>query len=354
MTRPTEVARQTLSAWQDEETPATEEPEPTITDEPEQEPETEEPEEEVVVGDEVPTPPPSSPDEEEEPPAEEEEEEEEEPAEETVVSGDPEVAAFLAKYGGDVDKALKGAADLTRLLSRQGQEKNQALQRAAELEQALAEVQAQAQLPTGAVLNQEQRAWVEQAVESENVQGYVQAAVQEGEFALARAVCDAAADAEPYTASRLAHYVDQAEQYAQRLWEQQMMAANQPQEVDRPTLMNVLIEHFPEMPQYESQMVATIERLGPDHPLTQGARSSDPTEAMRSIIDIFEIARVTANQTASTRSTVKRQKRAEADSARAAGVVSSAKATPASAEPPRTRQIAPGLTLEQLDAAWDQ
>jgi hypothetical protein len=354
-----EITRDILSAWDDEaeetHAPPVETPQETTVETP-----VEEEEEEVDVGGgDVPTPAPSEPEEEPQEEQGEEEEEQEEggepPDEEEVLSGDPEVAAFLSKYGGDTEKALKGAADLSRLLSRQGQEKNQALQRAAELEAALAQMQAQTAMPTQQILSGEQREWVEQAIESGNTTDYVQAAVQAGEFGLARAVCDASAESEPYTASRLVQYVDQAEQYAAMVWQQQAQAQMGPAQVDRPTLMNVLVEHFPEMPQYEGQMVSTLQTLGDMHPLVQDSRSDDPETAARGIIGVYEIARATAAQVASTRSKVQQRKRAEAEQARGAAVVSSAKATPASStEPSRTVQIAPGLTLDQLDAAWNE
>ena len=92
------------------------------------------------------------------------ESEEEEPEEEEVAAyDDPVIQSFLAKYGGDVEKALRGAAELTVVLGRQGGEKSAALARVQELEQQLAQLQAFSGLEDS-YLTEEQTQWVEEAV----------------------------------------------------------------------------------------------------------------------------------------------------------------------------------------------
>lgn len=338
-----EITEQILGVWSEEAGDVVDQPEEVDTEEaaneaeleetPAEEPETEEPEEDT--------------DEEEDESGEAEIEEDEE-LQPTFETDDPEVRAFLARYQDDLEKALKGAVELTRTLNRQGQEKNAALRRAQELETELQNRRAMDN--TTAYLNEEQRNWVQEAAESGSPRNYVQAAVREGEFQLARAVCEAWADVSPYEAARTAAQVDQAEQVAREQY-----FAQQPEPVvDHPALMEVLVQHFPDMPSYEEQMVGALVALGPGHPLAEDARSNDPETAARGIIGIYEIARASTATVKQTREQLKQRRQAAADEARANGVVSSATATPTPTEKPRSqRQLGPGLTLEQLDEAFD-
>src|SRR5262245_41444472 len=157
-----EITAQTVAAFEeyltDEERgePGDPEEELKTTEEPEEE----EPEEEEE--EESPEEPPDY-----EP---EEEEEEEEGEEEEFVASErsPDVLAFLAKYGGDVEQALKGASELYHLMNRQGREKNEALERVAELEQQLSRAQA---FSVGVPLTEEQRDWAPEAGRSDNPAG---------------------------------------------------------------------------------------------------------------------------------------------------------------------------------------
>jgi hypothetical protein len=173
----------------------------------------------------------------------------------------------------------------------------------------------------------------------------VQQAIEAGEFGLARAVCDRWAEESPYEAGRIAQQVDAAE------WQSQQRAT-EPVQVDHEALIGVLVEHFPEMPQYEQQMLTTMSSLGAGHPLVQDAQSNDPETAARGVLGIYEIARAQTASVQTTRTKLKRDGRKAADDARARAVVSSAQATPNAGETPRSKQIMPGLTLEELDEAW--
>src|SRR4029077_20986988 len=150
----------------------------------------------------------------------EEDEDEEEAEEEDAERGDEEVAAdydidvqaFLAKYGGDVEKALKGASDLYHLVNRQGHEKNAAVARAEELEAQLQRLQA---FSTSSIpLTGEQREWAEEVAGSDNPAGYVQMAVDAAEVDLARAVCEQWAREDPFNAGRIGQQIDAIEQQA--------------------------------------------------------------------------------------------------------------------------------------------
>lgn len=256
---------------------------------------------------------------------------------------DVEVQAFLSKYGGEIEKALKGGAELQRLIERQGQEKNEAIKRAEQLEARL--VQAQAFGGGGGFLSEEQREWVEGAAESGNPGAFVQQAMQAGEFELARAVCREWAQNNPFEATRAGQFVDATEY---QLREQQA----QPEPVPPATTWQALSSSYPELRTYEEQMVTTLGRLGPDHPLVQEARSTDPQVAVRGIFGIYEIAKASTFALSETRDGLKRKRSKEADAAVDNAVVTSASTAPSVNGTPRRRDLMPGLTQEDFDRAF--
>src|SRR5262245_22294980 len=186
--------------------------------------------------------------------AEPEEEGVEEAHEEEEVAAaydDPEIQAYLAKYGGDQEKALKGAAELQRLMGRLGQEKSDASRRVEELERELE--QARALGESGAVLSDEAREWVDTAIESANPGFYVQQAIEAGEFNLARAVCREWAQVDPYEALRAGQIVDAREGQLRQV-------QAQPEPIPPTITWEQLSEHYPELKTYEAQMVAPLGR----------------------------------------------------------------------------------------------
>ena len=279
--------------------------------------------------------------------AEELEEEEEQVS--AYATENPRVQAFLEKYGGDPEKALAAAAHLEQVLGRQGLQMGEQAQRIEELQSELGQLRTFG--PGGNVLTPEQREWAAQAIESEQPVAYVQEAMRAGEFGLARAICDGWSEQAPYEAARLAQQVDLVEQQA-HLYQQQALAAEQQVPFDTGVLMEVLVENYPDMAQYEQQMVASLSTLGEHHPLVQDARSQDPETAAKGIIGLYEIARAQSATVKTTRTKLKRDGRQAADEARTAAVVSSAQASPKPTETPRERELMPGLTMSQLDEAW--
>jgi hypothetical protein len=303
----------------------------------EEEPAEEEEQDEVVV-----------PDEEEEPAPEPVEEEEEEPSGDeepsTTETGDPETQAFVDRYGG-VEAALRRGAFLERTVGRQGQELGQLRAQVAELSAQLE--QAELFSHTSHFVSPEQAQWLEEAVGSEQPAAYIQSAVEAGEFDLARAVLE---QGEFPTAQvvRLSRAIDVAES---RAAPQEPSIEELP--LDHGALMNVLVQHYPEMPKFEAEMVSTLQGLGYDHPLAALSRSSDPGEAAQGIIGLYEIARAKTATVASTRDGVKKKSRQAADDARRSAVVSSAQATPSQTQSPRQKPLMPGLTWEALEAEFD-
>jgi hypothetical protein len=349
-----EVTEQILGAWDEivaEDEPAqetTDEVEGAEVGEPEQE-SAEEPETEEE-GDEEET------EEESDEPEEEEVEEEEvgegddgdEPEvgdEPEFATDDPEIKAFLAKFQGDVEKALRYNLQAQRALSTQNDEKRLLARRVSELETQLAETTAFS--PGGVLLNEEQRTWVGEALESGSPVLYVREAVKAQEFDLARAVCSAWGEHAPYEALRAAQLIDYAEASTSTSQE-----AVEPEPLDHNELLRVLSDHFPDLPNYASQMTAAMEHLGEGHPLVVDARSHDPEQAVRGVVGIYEIARASERSTSSAREEIQNGAREKAKSARKRAVVSSTGASPSPGETPRSVRLGPGLTLDQLDEEW--
>lgn len=301
------------------------------------EPKTPDEEEEVVV--EVP----SEEVEDEEASSEEEEPEpsgDEEPSA-SYSSDDAQIQAFLARYDGDVEAALKAAVNQDSLLGRQGRELGELRAHAAQLQSSLE--QASLFASGGRYLNEEQQAWVEEAASSGDPAAYLQQAVAAQEFDLARAVLDVG-EFPTGQAIRFSQAIDRAEVLA---------APEQVQPLEHNLLMEVLIEHYPDMPTFESEMVSTLHMLGREHPLSVAAHSQDPAQAAQGIIGLYEIARAKTATVQSTRDEVRtRQRQAGADARRRAQVTS-AQAAPTQAQTPRTRQLMPGLTLEALEAEFE-
>ena len=287
----------------------------------------------------------------EEPEGEEEEADEQGEGEQvTAYADNPRLQAFLAKYDNDPEKALLAAAHLTDAIGRQGLQMGEQAKQIEALQAELAQLHTFG--PPGNVLTPEQREWAVQAIESEQPGVYVQEALRAGEFTLARAVCDGWSAEAPYEAARLAQHVDNVEQQARIFQQQQQHAEEAAIPWDMNTLMEVLVENYPDMPQFQEQMVAAVSTLGEAHPFVQDAKSKDPEVAAKGILGLYEIARSQSATVKTTRAKVKRDGRQAADEARAAAVVSSGSASPKPVETPRPRELMPGLTMEALDEAW--
>ena len=340
-----EMNRAIMEAWDEEDetvapppTPPPPVPEQESEPEPEPEPEQEEAEqpEEVVSAEAPPTPG-------DEPETEEEEEGGEEPEEEEP-GEDPEIQAFLAKYQGDQEKALKGAAELQRLIGRQGSELSQLREQNAQLQGLLAE--AQAFSGGGVPLNEEQRAWVDEAAASVNPGAYIRQALSQNEFELARSVCREWAHENPYEANRAGQYIDMAEGQAYE-------RAQAPQQVTTEDVLQALGNAMPELHSWWPTMATITRNLGENHPLVQEARSSDADTAMRGVIGIYEIARASSASVTEAKREIKRRNRESADGARKRATVTSGATSPKTSEPPRSgRPIMPGLTMEDLDTEF--
>lgn len=275
--------------------------------------------------------------------SEEEAAEEESEGTEVGAERDIDVQAFLAKYGGDVDEALRGASALYHLVNRQGQEKNAALARAEELEAQLQRLQAfsSSTIP----LTEEQREWAEEASNSGNPAGYVQLAVDAAEYDLARAVCEQWAREDPFNAGRVGQQIDSIEQQAYAV------AAQQPV-FELPKMLDAAREQFPDMPSYWGQMTRLIGQLGDSHHLVVAARSPDVNEAARGIVGLYDYAKATSVNVREAKDEVRATRRQAGVDERKRAQVTSASTSPSQAQTPRRSEIMPGLTLEELEAEF--
>jgi len=346
--KPEEVTQQILAAWDEivEEEEGTPPPEASTVEEDDDRDQEETPEEAEESEEDQDDAGDDDAEQEDEEESEEEEADDAQAAEPTHQYEDIEIQAFLSKYGGDVEKALKGAAEAQRLLGRRDDERTALAQRVQELQQAMAQQQAFGSTP--GMLTEEQQVWVEAAAESPQPGMFVQQAIQAGEFELARAVCREWAGTNPYEASRVGQAVDAIEFQAR-----QQQA--QPQQIPPATTWQALADNYPELRNYENQMVETLERLGPEHPLTQEARSTDPAVAVRGIFGIYEIAKASTFSLTEAKNGVKKRRRQEADAAIDNAAVTSGAAKPSSAaETPRRRTpLMPGLSQEDFDSAFE-
>lgn len=334
-----DMTAQIMAAW--EEIADEDEPEGSVVTE--EQPEPEEPEESEEEQDDDAADDDAEQEDEDDSDGDEEEVAEAQEPEATPQYEDVEIQAFLGKYGGDIEKALKGGAELQRLMGRQGQEKADLGRRVEQLESELA--QARALSAGGVLLNDEQQAWAEGAAESGNPTHYIQQALQAGEFSLARAVCREWANTAPFEAMRVGQMVDALEFQASQ--------PAPPEPVPPETTWQALSNSYPELRTYEQQMVETLGRLGPEHPLVQEARSTDPAVAVRGIFGIYEIAKAATFSLAEQRNGIKQKRRKEADDEANGAVVTSASAAPSTSGTPRSKRLMPGLTVEEFDSAFD-
>lgn len=344
-----DVTRAILDAWDEDEEQSM--PEPTMVETPEPdeaeaepEPETEEEEvgedggeEEDLVGEQA-----------DEEGADTGEEEGGDEADATEISAayegdDPEIRAFLSKYQGDIEKALRGAAELSRAFGRQGSEQAELRARVAELEQMMLEAQSLQGFETP--MTEEQRNWVEEAASSASPGAFVRQAIVEGQYEMARSVCREWAKENPFEANRAGQYVDMAEQ-------QVYASYQQPTEASTDQVLHALGEAMPELQSWWPQMAHVVSNLGQGHPLVQEARSGDADTAMRGIIGIYEIARASTASVQEQKDKIKRRNREAADGARKSAVVSSAANSPKTAETPRPVEIMPGLTWQDLETEF--
>lgn len=230
---------------------------------------------------------------------EETEEVEEEEAEGTLQIDDPEIQAYLAKYGNDPVAALKAATNLQSVLGRQGSENGELKQQIQEL-RALVEQRMQApplqSLNFPALLNPES--------ESFNPEQAAQIAYERGDAealgAAMRTWVEYGTQEDAFKAAVFWNGVQQRhmlESLARDL-ESRAPAASPDQELDR-EVAGVISRH-PDIEQFVPQIGA----LANERPLMrQALESGTPAERAQALEDLYLLAKGRDSDTLSTQAT---------------------------------------------------
>ena len=174
-------------------------------------------------------------------------------------NGDPAVAAFLQKYGGDVDKALAGAVHLQRKAGEQSNELGDLRAMVNELTQLRETVQADyRQRQANAPLDQGTVDWFDEQL-MQNPQGAVEYARQQGNNMLFQRGLSQWKEMQPYEAAVYTNNLNNQAMYQQM--QQQAAAASQvPADANmHMALQNVRASH-PEYVNYDDAIAATLEK----------------------------------------------------------------------------------------------
>lgn len=214
-------------------------------------------------------------------------EDQEAPVEEVQSGRDPAAAAFLAKYGGDVDKALAGAVHLQRKSGEQSNELGdlrKLVEDLAQLQQADYQSRQQNQ-----PIDQGTVDWFDEQV-LQNPQGAVEYARQQGNNILFQRGLATWKEIQPYEAAVYTNNLNN--QQLQQYVDQRMNAASQlPADANmHMALANVRAQH-PEYSNYDDSLEATLQK----HPfaakaLEQAAASGDRQQLEGAIGTLYSLA----------------------------------------------------------------
>lgn len=271
---------------------------------------------------------------------EEEETTEEEPAAEsdddviTLEIDDPEVAAFLQKYDGDLDKALRGAAELQKMSGRQGGELGELRNELQQMKQAI-ERGMQPQVDYTSRLDRVAEI-EDDAQRSEAYQGLAEHAANAGDFESMAEVVREWKEEDPFAASMFSStLIAQFERDA--MLEQLQAQAPAPAAADDQAAVNVevskVVERHPDIEKFLPQ----IGEIAKERPYLEAAlQKGSPQERASALEDLYLLARSRETDTSSAaiqRIQVKTRQdneRAKADAA----VVSGSRSSNASADQP--------------------
>lgn len=173
----------------------------------------------------------------------------------TQENHDPAVAAFLAKYGGDVTKALAGAVHLQRKSGEQSNEVGELRRMVDELSQLRESFQQQ---PQNQVLDQATVDWFDQQA-LENPHGAAEYARQQGNDILLQRALGTWKDIDPYGASVYTNDLrlqQQQQQFEQRLQQIQQLPMDATVHM---ALTNVMSTH-PEFSNYDDALADVLQR----------------------------------------------------------------------------------------------
>lgn len=261
-------------------------------------------------------------------PAAEEQPAEEQGFEDIVLEiDDPDVAAFLEKYDGDLNKALRGATELQRLQGRQGQELGELREMKGQLE-ALQQIVAQQQQPRFA--GPDPRVLIE-----DDPKAAAHLAVQQGDANTMMAAVQAWAEEEPFEAALFVTNLQQEyaiSQLREELQGQQPAPADP--ELELAKAMAPVLQRHPDLEQH----LPDIGEAAKERPLLRRAlEEGSPQERAQALEDLYVIARSrqTGDTSAEAIRRIQVRSKAEAEQAKAeAAVVSASRGSAASAGQP--------------------
>jgi hypothetical protein len=205
---------------------------------------------------------------------------------EVVPQGDPAVAAFLNKYGGDVDKALEGAVHLQRKSGAQSNELGDLRRMVDELSNLSASIQAQTQAPQ---MDQATVDWYDQQV-MDNPPQALEWARQQGNQMLVQRGLSVWKEIDPYEAAVYTNRLDN-----QALAAQVQAQMRQQAQLPLDATVNLALQNVrgrnPQFANYDDALEATLGR----HPfaakaLEQAASSGDPAQIEGAIETLYSLA----------------------------------------------------------------
>lgn len=233
---------------------------------------------------------------------------------------DPELEAFLAKYGGDAQKALRGAAEQAKLMGRQAQELGEYR---AYIEQIQAQ-QAQAQQPQQQYVAPDALAEWAQSLPPTSLPMVVQQAYQQGNQAAADAALAELGEYDRTAARQLDRWMIQQDFLRTQQQAQQVQTQTQ-SEWDRAA--EQFAQQVPDLTKFAPQMME-LAGLPENADILRLIESGSPTARITALRLLYNEAR--GRETATLNSSameIVQQQRDDADAAAAAAQVVSAATT---------------------------
>ena len=231
-------------------------------------------------------------------------------------SKDPDIEGYLAKYGGDVDKALKAAVEASSLIGRQGSELGELRKQFESFQQAQAKPRI------------DQNAFA-QLIEDDPAQATVLAYQAQDTAATATAL-RAWSEESPFAASQWV--TDQRIQELQGQFDQRLQTATAPlqQRVAGQVVEEVLTAFAKEHPDVD-QYLGTMYEIAPESPLVlEVLKRQDDPKAIREVYDyLYHKARGRTSETLATAvaNTAKEEQQANEAAKQQASVASATSST---------------------------
>jgi hypothetical protein len=202
---------------------------------------------------------------------------------------DPAVAAFLAKYGGDPQKALEGAVHLQRKAGAQSNELGELRQMVEQLTSLQTQALQQANQPQPQQIDQATVDWFDQTV-MENPQQALEYARSQGNQMLVQRGLSVWKDIDPYEA---AVYTNRLENKALVEQMQQQLTAQAKLPLD--ATMNLALQNVrnrnPQFANYDDALETTLAKHGfAAKALEQAAASGDPAQIEGAIETLYNLA----------------------------------------------------------------